>query len=285
MFMELFDGVFIIYKAPSEVRINYDVHPIDILDIEETDIAKSTVETLYRFKKEYERRIITIEGDIVAITKLRPIFFEFKDMIEFNAVIQYYCLKLGYDYDIYQSIVDFSNRYTKAVVHVYEPTYDDQYKPIPKRLFSYSTQNISEWNPYYLPIETSINHLNREKDFYDKITFIMRTNLGKIRHFKNAFKEFELLSDSVELYGNNKETIDIIKHNEIFNLGFNSEFSCLLFNYDLVDKLIEKKFLIKGLKTDIEQKDILKEIAKVKEKGVPKYDNESIYKSFFNSGR
>ena len=285
MFMELFDGVFIIYKAPSEVRINYDVHPIDILDIEETDIAKSTVETLYRFKKEYERRIITIEGDIVAINKLRPIFFEFKDMIEFNAVIQYYCLKLGYDYDIYQSIVDFSNRYTKAVVHVYEPTYDDQYKPIPKRLFSYSTQNIYEWNPYHLHIEKSINHLKIEKDFYDKITFIMRTNLGKIRHFKNAFKEFELLSDSVELYGNNKETIDIIKHNEIFNLGFNSEFSCLLFNYDLVDKLIEKKFLIKGLKTDIDQKDILKEIAKVKEKGVPKYDNESIYKSFFNSGR
>ena len=77
----------------------------------------------------------------------------------------------------------------------------------------------------------------------------------------------------------------IILHNEIFNLGFNSEFSCLLFNYDLVDKLIEKKFLIKGLKTDIDQKDILKEIAKVQEKGVPKYDNESIYKSFFNSGR
>ena len=277
MFMELFDGVFIIYKAPSEVRINYDIHPIDILDIEETDIAKSTVETLYRFKKESERKI-NAEGDIVVINKLRPIFFEF--MLEFNAVIQYYCLKLGYDYDIYQSIVDFSNRYTKAVVHVYEPTYDDQYKPIPKRLFSYSTQNISEWNPYYLPIETSINHLNREKDFYDKITFIMRTNLGKFRHFKNAFKEFELLSDSVELCGNNTDTIDIIKHNEIFNLGFNSEFSCLLFNYDLVDKLIEKKFLIKGLKTDI-----LKEIAKVQEKGVPKYDNESIYKSFFNSGR
>ena len=266
------------------MRINYDIHPIDILDIEETDIAKSTVETLYRFKKESERKIDT-EGNIVIINKLRPIFFEFKDMIEFNAVIQYYCLKLGYDYDIYQSIVDFSNRYTKAVVHVYEPTYDDQYKPIPKRLFSYSTQNISEWNPYYLPIETSINHLNREKDFYDKITFIMRTNLGKFRHFKNAFKEFELLSDSVELCGNNTDTIDIIKHNEIFNLGFNSEFSCLLFNYDLVDKLIEKKFLIKGLKTDIDQKDILKEIAKVKEKGVPKYDNESIYKSFFNSGR
>ena len=176
MFMELFDGVFIIYKAPTEVRINYDIHPIDILDIEETDIAKSTVETLYRFKKEFESKI-TIEGDIFVINKLRPIFFEFKDMLEFNAVIQYYCLKLGYDYDIYQSIVDFSNRYTKAVVHVYEPTYDDQYKPIPKRLFSYSTQNISEWNPYYLPIETSINHLNREKDFYDKITFIMRTNI------------------------------------------------------------------------------------------------------------
>ena len=279
MFMELFDGVFIIYKAPSEVRINYDIHPIDILDIEETDIAKSTVETLYRFKNESEKYIY-LEGDIVVVNKLRPIFFEFKDMLEFNAVIQYYCLKLGYDYDIYQSIVDFSNRYTKAVVHVYEPTYDDQYKPIPKRLFSYSTQNISEWNPYYLPIETSINHLNREKDFYDKITFIMRTNLGKISYFKNKFKEFNLLSDSVVLY--NTTTI---KHNEVFNLGFNSEFSCLLFNYDLVDKLIEKKFLIKGLKTDIEQKDILKEIAKVKEKGVPKYDNESIYKSFFNSGR
>ena len=83
MFMELFDGVFIIYKAPTEVRINYDVHPIDILDIEETDIAKSTVETLYRFKKEYERKI-NAEGDIVIINKLRPIFFEFKDMIEFE---------------------------------------------------------------------------------------------------------------------------------------------------------------------------------------------------------
>lgn len=279
MFMELFDGVFIIYKAPSEVRINYDIHPIDILDIEETDIAKSTVETLYRFKNESEKYIY-LEGDIVVVNKLRPVFFEFKDMLEFNAVIQYYCLKLGYDYDIYQSIVDFSNRYTKAVVHVYEPTYDDQYKPIPKRLFSYSTQNISDWNPYYLPIETSINHLTREKDFFDKINCVMRTNLGKIDYFKNKFKEFNLLSDSVVLY--NTTTI---KHNEVFNLGFNSEFSCLLFNYDLVDKLIEKKFLIKGLKTDIEQKDILKEIAKVKEKGVPKYDNESIYKSFFNSGR
>ena len=139
MFMELFDGVFIIYKAPTEVRINYDIHPIDILDIEETDIAKSTVETLYRFKKESESKI-TIEGDIFVINKLRPIFFEFKEMLEFNAVIQYYCLKLGYDYDIFQSIVDFSNRYTKAVVHVYEPTYDDQYKPIPKRLFLNSTQ-------------------------------------------------------------------------------------------------------------------------------------------------
>ena len=148
MFMELFDGVFIIYKAPSEVKINYNVHPIDMLDIEETDIVKSTVETLYRFKKESDRKIDT-EGNTVVINKLRPIFFEFKDMIEFNAVIQYYCLKLGYDYDIYQSIVDFSDRYTKAVVHVYEPTYDDQYKHIPKRLLSSYSPHIAACNADY----------------------------------------------------------------------------------------------------------------------------------------
>ena len=52
-----------------------------------------------------------------------------------------------------------------------------------------------------------------------------------------------------------------------------------------IKDFINKKLKSKGLKTDIDQKDVLKEIAKVKEKGVPKYDNESIYKSFFNSGR
>ena len=34
MFMELFDGVFIIYKAPSEVRINFDVPSLDLLDLQ-----------------------------------------------------------------------------------------------------------------------------------------------------------------------------------------------------------------------------------------------------------
>ena len=191
-----------------------------------------------------------------------------KDLIEENDIDK-----------IFKYLIDNHNEkhfefYKNSVIKVYEPDYKDDFKPIPKRMWSINYQNIF-WNYGLIPMEYWINHV-----FYDKYaTFIYNKFLD------NYIKEEKSVSElSQREFDYNKLNLPlkVFIDNPYNNLNFNDEFIIFYFNKRLMNHLRNIKFHLGPIATGID-KELLSEYNKELEKGaVPNYDNESVYKVLFD---
>lgn len=179
------------------------------------------------------------------------VFYKIKDDL-FDPVIKRYCLLMGLDYSIYLSIIDKAYVYYYTVVYPYEPMFKDYYKPIHPKKFMMRGQTIP-WNHGILPFEFWINHVFYEP-YADKI-------------YKKMYKDSKYRG----------EFIDFIK-DPYYNMCFNSEFDCIMYNKNLMYLLIKKKYIIRGEKSKITEKE-LREFNRANREEKPNYDNKSIYQN------
>lgn len=179
------------------------------------------------------------------------VFYKIRDEL-FDPVIKRYCLIMGLDFDMYLSIIDKAYVYYYTVVYPYEPMFKDYYKPMHPKRFMMRGQTIP-WNHGILPFEFWINHIDSEpyaKKIYEK--------MYKESKYPGNFGEF-------------------IK-DPYYNMCFNNEFDCLLFNKNLMNLLIERKYIIRGEKSKITEEE-LREYNRANKKEKPNYDSKSIYKN------
>jgi len=161
----------------------------------------------------------------------------------FNPIMQQYCYYMGFDYDIYKCIIEYNDFYTKVIVKPYEPYFkDDDIRLIDKRRFYVVSQSIP-WNYGVLPNEYWINHYITDEYANGLYKHLMKSN------------DESLIKDPM------------------FNMGFNTEFDCLLFNWKLMKLLQSKKFILRGVKSHITEEEIINE-SKFTDLN---FDNKSIY--------
>lgn len=246
MFFHIFKNSFIIGPdVPNEIRINNQV--TDEL-MEEIDPDK-----ILDYLSEHDSDKIT--------------FYTIKTRM-MNSTIKTYCMYMGLDYNAYIAMADHARLYTNSVIKIYEPEYDDKYKNIDKRTWSYSGKNI-KWNIGQLPFEYLINHVFYD-DYASSIYFQMKEN----------YKEEERLSAELSQtkynpnidYMNLKTFID----NPYNNMAFNDEFISFYFNKRLMNYLRKIKYTLPDMKSNIEN-DLVEEFNKAKFEGkTPDYDNKLI---------
>lgn len=253
MFFHIFRNTFITNShIPGEIEINYKISK-DL--IEENDVDKIFK---YLIDNHDEKSII---------------FYELNDRM-LNPIIQKFCLHLGLEYESYEIMIQHFEFYKNSVIKVYEPDYKDDFKPIPKRMWSVTYQNIF-WNYGLIPMEYWINHV-----FYDKYaSFVYSIFLS------NYIKEEKLIAELTQRefdYNKLNLPLKLFIDNPYNNLNFNDEFIIFYFNKRLMNHLRNIKFHLGYTATGIDE-ELLSEYNKELEKGAaPNYDNESVYKVLFN---
>lgn len=252
MFFRLFRNAFLIDHFPNEIKINFNTKSI-IDECREKD-ANQILDYIYDFSTESNQ--VTF-------------YQACEDFMVNNAIIQQYCLKMGLDYEIYSTILDHSDFYTRFCVTLYEPDYVDHFRRLEPKHFSYQSQCIPEkWNVGELPFEFLVNHIDKE----EYAEFIYLNFLHNYIFEENITKKLSLQ----EQKDPSKYALKDFLNDDTNNLCFNDEFSLPLINKSLIKLLIEKKYIIKSLKTSIKQEEYPKHDI---EKEKPNYDNESIYES------
>lgn len=208
-----------------------------------TSNIPSEIKSNYKIKELHSTNIYNCLKELYNIdcTTKDFVFCAISDNKLFNPILQQYCCYLGFDYDIYKCIMDYNDFYNKSVVKVYEPLFkEDNICLIDKRRFSVIPQSIP-WNYGNLPFEYWVNHY--KTDSYAR------------KLYKKLFK-FEYNTD-----------------NEFYNMSFDSEFDCILFNFRLMKLLQKRKFILQGIQSNITIDDINKE-SKLEDLN---FDNKSIY--------
>lgn len=252
MFFHIFRNTFITNShIPGEIEINYKISK-DLIG--ENDLDKIFT---YLIDNHNENSIV---------------FYELNDRM-INPIIQKFCLHLGLEYESYEIMIQHFEFYKNAVIKVYEPDYKDDFKPIPKRMWSITYQNVF-WNYGLIPMEYWINHV-----FYDKYATYVYD-----KFLKNYIKEEKLISElSQRKFNYNKLNLPlkVFIDNPYNNLSFNDEFIILYFNKRLMNHLRNIKFHLGHIETGVD-KELITEYNKELEKVKPNYDNESVYKVLFN---
>lgn len=213
MFAHIFRKGFIINSSiPGEIKMNYPIANITMMN---------KLDEIFQFMYYY------IDNHPTQIT-----MFQLNNRI-FNPVWMEWCRYMGMQYSMYEAMVNHANKYTSIVVKPYEPSFIDNYKPVPEKKFSTVAQSIP-FSYEYIPYEfwyTSIMVEEYAEDLFyklyeeykkrteDQYSFMRRTDIEEL-----SFKDF-------------------LEDNSL-NMGFNDEFSILLYNKLLEKELKNKHYLI-----------------------------------------
>lgn len=251
MFFHIFKNSFIIGpEVPNEIRIN-NIIAEDLFD--DTDPDK----VLDYIADDYEGNM---NSDKIT-------FYTLQDSI-LNGTIKMFCMYMGLDYNAYLTMVDHAKLYENSVIRIYEPDYDDHYKLIDKREWSFAGQDV-KWNIGILPFEYLINHVFYD-DYASSVYFQMKEN----------YKEEEKLSAELSQthYNPNIDYMSLktFIDNPYNNMAFNDEFISFYFNKRLMNYLKRVKYTLPGLLSGID-KDLVEEFNKAKFEGKkPDYDNQFV---------
>jgi hypothetical protein len=224
MFARIFKNSFIIDSSvPSQIQCNYEVS---------TDLLGNDydVDAPLKHMEEYENNSPTS-------TK----FFQVEDVM-FNPILQRFCLRMGLDYPMYESIINHSKLYGLLCCRTYQPNFSDaKFVKIEPRTWSIAPQSIP-WNYGILPLEYWINHVG-----YDEYATKVYNSM-----LKKYIEEDKLVSRLANIDRYVSDTITLEEFiNDKNNMCFNDEFNYLLFNKNLMNLLRERKFILRGIKSDI----------------------------------
>lgn len=250
MFFHLFKNTFLIDRVPNEIASNFKVkNASSLLGLDASDILNN----LYQLD----------------IQSKQPTFYTItEDSVMNNNIIREYCMKIGFDHEIYSCIIDYSDWYTKYCVLLYEPEYEDPYKRIEKRRFSYVSQSYLNWSYHNLPQEYLINHLKSSEAEH------LLSSCNSFRSLLVVLKDI-IPPDKLEIL--EKQSNQDMLFDPSHNLCFDTEFSFPLFNKKLLFLLKKRKFTLYDIPADVEV--TLEDIREyIKEQGgKPNYDNQSIF--------
>lgn len=255
MFFHIFRNTFITTKTiPAEIKSNYKIESIEFSSIDPV-IILSELEKLHREE---------------------IIFYVIEDPMVYNGVIKQFFLCMGLDYKAYKIMIDGYKLYVRSVVRVYEPHYKEDLIELEERDFSMVGQTIP-WNYGVLPIEYWINHISNKDNYIERK---MYTDDYAYHLYSTMQSEYNKIQDRIyRLYNINpivhKSLKDFIDDTDV-NGAFNSEFDCFYFNKRLMFYLRDIHFILRGLKSDIDDKD-LEEYNKNHRWEHTNYDNKSIY--------
>ena len=255
MFFHIFRNIFVITdNIPGEIRSNYKIESIEFNSIDPVII-------LDKLSKLHKEEIV---------------FYKIPDVMVYNGIIKQFFLYMGLDYKAYKIMIDGYKLYIRTVVRVYEPKYKEDLVELEERDFSMRGQTIP-WNYGIIPIEYWINHISNKDEYIDKK---MHTDDYAYHLYTTMQIEYNKIQDRLDRLCNikpqyHKTLQEFIDDTEI-NGAFNSEFDCFYFNKRLMKYLQEIHFILRGLKSDIDEKD-LEEYNKNHRWEHMNYDHKSIY--------
>lgn len=255
MFFHIFRNTFITTdNIPAEIKTNYKVESIEFSSIDP----------------------IVILDELAKLHREEIIFYIIKDPMVYNGIIKQFFLCMGLDYKAYKIMIDGYKLYIRTVVRVYEPKYKEDLVELEERDFSMRGQTIP-WNYGIIPIEYWINHISNDNNYIqakrntDSYAYHLYTTMN-IEYNKIQDRLDKLCNITPKFYKTLKEFID-----DPYNNGaFNSEFDCFYFNKRLMKYLQEIHFILRGINSDIDEKDI-EEYNKNHRWEHVNYDNKSIY--------
>lgn len=240
MFAKIFKNSIVInQEVPNIIRCNFPVYE----GLSSEDDIDKIFDTLVRSEED------NAETDRVA-------FFQIPEYM-INPVIKKFCFHMSLPYHVYEIMVEQYYMYLISCIRPYEPEYKDiKFSLVPERTWSMNYQNIP-WNYGILPIEYWVNHYGYDEyathlydTMYDEYTKeeSIRSKTGKCSNlsFKGEFI-----------------------HSPKYNGCFNDEFTIPLFNKRLVLYLMKIKFILLGMKSGIDPKELNK-----LDNGGKKYDSE-----------
>ena len=207
MFAHIFKNIFICDECiPSEIKMNFFIQ--DYSWEHDPDYLWEVLQYWQSKSKE----------EITFIKTSFPIF---------KRIFIDYCHKMGLSYEVFKLLLEYNDFYVKAIVHPYEWNYEEKnlvsLKKITEREYIYDEQHI-DFDLSYIPFEYWVN-------------------MVKVDKF--ACSQFNTLNDFLS---SKIEYIDPFKIDEYMekdgNLGFDDEFSVLLFNKKLAKQLKKENYVI-----------------------------------------
>lgn len=248
MFFHIFKNSFIIGEnIPNEIRINNNIS-YELINYSDPD------------------KILTY----MASHREQNIIFYCLNDIVLNGTIKIYCMHMGLDYNAYITMVEHAKLYEHAVIKIYEPEYDDHYKKISKRTWSFTGQDFA-WNIGILPFEYLINHVFHD-DYATSIYMQMKDM------YIEDEKRSARLSGTDYNHHIDEMSLQMFIDNPYNNMAFNDEFISFFFNKRLMNYLRKIKYTLPNMESGIDKAELERFNKENFEGKKPDYDNKLIYK-------